>query len=127
MATKTNNAATKTLNPLHFEALEPHRFEDLVRQLIYDFKDWQSIEATGQGGSDDGFDIRAREKNEVILNKEDEDNEEEVVGQHPMEGNLWMVQCKREKSINNIAICSSNQHYSPSDLMRFARTDKGMV
>jgi hypothetical protein len=31
----------------------------LVRELIYDLKDWQSIEATGRGGNDDGFDIRA--------------------------------------------------------------------
>src|SRR5688500_1569351 len=29
--------ATKTINPLHFEALDPHRFEDLVRRLLYGF------------------------------------------------------------------------------------------
>ena len=55
-------AVTKTLGPLHFEDLEPHRFEDLVRELVYDFKDWQSIEATGRSGPDDGFDIRAYER-----------------------------------------------------------------
>jgi hypothetical protein len=38
-----------------------HRFDDLIRELIYDFRDWQSIEATGKGGSDDGFDIRLGE------------------------------------------------------------------
>ena len=38
---------TKTLNPLHFEDLEPHRFEDLVRQLAYDFRNWRSLEPTG--------------------------------------------------------------------------------
>lgn len=38
---------TKTLNPIHFEDLEPHRFEDLIRQLLYDFKNWKSLEATG--------------------------------------------------------------------------------
>ena len=52
---------TRTLGPIHFEDLDPHRFEDLVRQLIYDFKQWQSIESTGRGGADDGFDVRAYE------------------------------------------------------------------
>lgn len=50
---------TRTLGQIHFEDLELHRFEDLLRQLIYDYKDWQSIEATGCGGADDGYDIRA--------------------------------------------------------------------
>ena len=36
--------------------LDPHRFEDLIRELIYDFRDWQSIEATGRSGGDAGFD-----------------------------------------------------------------------
>jgi hypothetical protein len=53
-----SSAITKTLGPIHFEDLEPHRFEDLVRQLVYDYKDWQSIEATGRADSDDGFDVR---------------------------------------------------------------------
>ena len=52
---------TRTLGPIHFEDLDPHRFEDLVRQLAYDFKQWQSIESTGRGGADDGFDIRRYE------------------------------------------------------------------
>ena len=87
-------APTKTTNPIHFEDLDPKRFEDLVRELIYDFKEWQSIEATGKGGADDGFDIRAYERlGETVL---DEDGIETV---HPMDGNLWMIQCKREKQI----------------------------
>lgn len=91
---------SKTINPLHFEDLEPHRFEDLVRQLIYDFKDWQSIEATGRAGSDEGFDIRAWEKVSQVANKDDEeDAEDNGVGIHLMEGNLWMVQCKREQAL----------------------------
>lgn len=92
-------ALTKTLGPLHFEDLEPHRFEDLVRELIYDFKDWQSIEATGRGGSDDGFDIRGYER--VSADREPEDNrtDEEEDEPHPMEGNLWMFQCKREAKL----------------------------
>ena len=50
----------RTFAPIHFEDLDPHRFEDLIRELIYDFRDWQSIEATGRSGSDAGFDIRAK-------------------------------------------------------------------
>lgn len=84
---------SKTIGPIHFEDLEPHRFEDLVRQLAYDFRDWQSIEATGRGGGDDGFDIRAIER--VTLNVDDG----EVARDHPIDGNLWMIQCKRQKRI----------------------------
>lgn len=89
---------SRTYGPIHFEDLDPHRFEDLIRELIYDFKDWQSIEATGRGGSDDGFDIRAYEKVEII--SQSENNKNEVIEEiHPMEGNLWMIQGKREKEI----------------------------
>lgn len=52
---------TRTLNPLHFEDLEPHRFEDLVRQLAYSYKRWRSLEATGRLGKDQGLDIRGIE------------------------------------------------------------------
>jgi hypothetical protein len=40
-----------------FEDIEPHRLEDLVHELIYDFRDWHSIEAAGQARDDAGFDI----------------------------------------------------------------------
>jgi hypothetical protein len=53
---------TRTINPLHFEDLEPHRFEDLIRQLVYDFREWESIEAIGRLGSDEGMDVRATEQ-----------------------------------------------------------------
>ena len=88
---------TRTLGPVHFEDLDPHRFEDLVRQLVYDFRQWQSLESTGRGGADDGFDIRAYE---VLpsLDVPDDDATEDAIP-HPMEGNVWMVQCKREKEI----------------------------
>lgn len=89
---------TRTYGPIHFEDLDPHRFEDLIRELIYDYKDWQSIEATGRSGKDDGFDVRAYEKTEIISSVENENNEE-AVEIHPMEGNLWMIQGKREKEI----------------------------
>jgi hypothetical protein len=91
---------TRTLAPIHFEDLEPHRFEDLVRQLAYDFRQWKSIESTGRGGADDGFDIRAYESVEMATSDPEED-ESEAAGDppHPMEGNLWMIQCKREREV----------------------------
>ncbi len=88
---------TRTYGPIHFEDLDPHRFEDLVRELIYDYKDWQSIEATGRGGNDDGFDIRAYEKQKVDQSQREEDGEQNEL--HPMLGNQWMIQGKREKVI----------------------------
>jgi Restriction endonuclease len=89
---------TKTLGPLHFEDLEPHRFEDLVRQLVYDYKDWQTIEATGRSGSDEGWDIRAYERSPAVAS-ETADDEEVETAPPPMEGNAWMVQVKREKAL----------------------------
>jgi hypothetical protein len=86
--------ATKTVNPLHFEDLEPHRFEDLVRQLVYDFRDWANLEATGTSGSDDGFDARGRE---LIYNINDIDEEEAFSS---AEERIWLIQCKREKVIS---------------------------
>ena len=92
-------AVTRTLGPLHFEDLDPHRFEDLVRELVYDFKDWQSIEATGRSGADDGFDVRAYERVGVSQEERSDDSDEEESAPHPMEGNLWMFQCKRESQL----------------------------
>jgi len=94
----TKPKITRTFGPIHFEDLDPHRFEDLIRELIYDYKEWQSIEATGRSGSDEGFDIRAYEKNNKVISSEN-DNNEEIIELHPMEGNLWMIQGKREKEI----------------------------
>ena len=50
---------TRTLNPLPFNDLEPHRFEDLVRQLVYDFRPWKKLEALGRSGDDEGIDTGA--------------------------------------------------------------------
>jgi len=97
---------TRTFGPIHFEDLDPHRFEDLVRELIYDFKDWQSIEATGRGGADDGFDIRAYEKTFSNANNNDEDENENDAQVTVMDGNLWMVQCKREAEIGPTKVSS---------------------
>lgn len=82
--------ASRTLNPLHFEDLEPHRFEDLTRQLIYELKDWSALEATGRSGGDDGYDVRGLEK---VVSEPDDDEEVNILER------AWLVQCKREKSI----------------------------
>ena len=99
------SSITKTLGPIHFEDLDPHRFEDLVRELVYDFKDWQSIEATGRSGSDEGFDIRAYEQLGNATPESDQSDSSEEAG-HPVEGRLWMFQCKREKEIGPTRLAS---------------------
>src|SRR5262245_23218299 len=93
--------ATRTLNPLHFEDLDPHRFEDLIRQLAYDFRNWSALEATGRTGADEGFDIRGRE----IHSAPETDDEEEP---NTVEERIWLIQCKREKAI------------TPSKITRYA-------
>lgn len=92
--------ASRTLNPLHFEDLEPHRFEDLVRQLAYDFRSWHSIEATGRVGQDEGVDIRAYERLEASLLDSDSDVDfvdPEV--SRAFQEREWIIQCKRERSL----------------------------
>lgn len=101
--------ATTTVNPLHFEDLEPHRFEDLVRQLMYDFKDWKSIEALGKLGSDTGIDILAIESIEKERLTEDiEDVVENETSQS--EERSWIIQCKREKVISPKKILEIIKH-----------------
>lgn len=93
---------TKTVNPLHFEDLEPHRFEDLVRQLIYDFREWRSLEATGRQGSDEGFDVRGWESGTTVSagDYDEEDEEEgEIRDTGEVKDRIWLIQCKREKYI----------------------------
>jgi hypothetical protein len=93
---------TRTLNPLHFEDLEPHRFEDLIRQLIYDFRQWRSLEAIGRTGSDAGMDIRAIESGQsadITYEDEIEDTEPISVRAIEVEDRLWIIQCKRERQI----------------------------
>lgn len=89
---------TRTLNPLPFGDLEPHRFEDLIRQLAYDLRRWKSLEAVGRGGSDEGIDIRAVE----LYSPEEPAAEEgeEPEGPAPEVERLWIFQCKREKALS---------------------------
>ena len=98
---------TRTLNPLPFGDLEPHRFEDLVRQLAYEFRDWKSIEATGRSGSDEGIDIRAFERvgpNVEEREQGDDERDEPQDDGTAAQDNLWVIQCKREKSISPVKV-----------------------
>jgi hypothetical protein len=94
-------SVSRTIGPLHFEDLEPHRFEDLVRQLAYDFRDWWSLDATGRLGSDGGMDIRgiavvgATEDTTPDTSSDDEEDSEVAV----LEEREWRIQCKRYKEI----------------------------
>jgi len=89
---------TRTLNPLPFNDLEPHRFEDLIRQLAYEFRRWKSLEATGRMGSDSGIDIRATEL--VPVDEEPlEEDEDGRANETAFQERLWVFQCKREKAL----------------------------
>lgn len=90
-------AVTRTLGPLHFEDLEPKRFEDLVRQLIYDFRPWRALEGTGRAGSDDGFDVRGYES--IVPSSADVGDEQPDDQPVASDSRLWLVQCKRERRI----------------------------
>nr|WP_067295192.1 hypothetical protein [Marinobacterium profundum] len=91
--------ASRTVNPLHFEDLEPRRFEDLVRQLLYDFRDWRALEATGRSGSDDGFDARGWEviNHQLLEHEDEEDLDQNAVPSY--KDRIWLIQCKRERVI----------------------------
>lgn len=93
--------ATRTLHALHFEDLEPHRFEDLIRQLIYDFREWRSLEAIGRSGSDEGIDIRGIESLQQpdYIEEPEFDYEGETVRDIPPQEREWIVQCKRERRL----------------------------
>lgn len=49
------NTPTRTTNKLHFEDLEPHRFEDMGYELLYRLQNWNCIVNWGRSGSDDEF------------------------------------------------------------------------
>jgi hypothetical protein len=89
---------TKTLNPLPFGDLEPRRFEDLIRQLAYDFRTWRALEATGRAGSDDSFDVRGWEIVGEAPEPEDDEDAEDLP-EVALQDRIWLIQCKREKEI----------------------------
>lgn len=50
---------TITINQLHFNDLDPIRFEELILSMVYRSKKWKKIDHYGKKGSDDGIDICA--------------------------------------------------------------------
>ena len=93
---------TRTLNPLPFKDLEPRRFEDLVRQLAYDFRTWRSLEATGRSGNDSGYDIRGWEilpVSDIAISDNDDDEDRSLSTTEPATDRIWLIQCKREQAI----------------------------
>lgn len=100
---------TKSLGPLHFEDLEPKRFEDLVRQMAYELRPWRKLEATGRSGSDDGFDARGYEIVDTASSAEpdnEDEGREEAALRVGAEDRLWLIQCKREKAIGPTALAN---------------------
>lgn len=93
---RKRSTPTRTLNPLHFEDLDPHRFEDLIRRLAYAFRDWSDIQPLGRAGSDEGFDARAFERQDAATNVDEEGEE----GAQTI-SRVWQIQAKREKSITS--------------------------
>lgn len=92
----------RTIGPLHFEDLEPRRFEDLVRQLVYDFRPWRALEATGRSGSDDGFDARGFEivdSGEQAVVDDPDNMPAGEVSENASSDRVWLIQCKREGTI----------------------------
>ena len=89
---------TRTTGPLHFEDQEPHRFEDLVRRPIYDFRSWRQLEATGRSGSDGGFDARGFEITSCAAEQQDV-SDEDAPEETALGDRVWLIQCKREKAI----------------------------
>jgi hypothetical protein len=47
---------TKTTNRLHFEDLDPKRFEDFCHSLLFPIRTWQSMHHIGRSGDDGGQD-----------------------------------------------------------------------
>lgn len=72
------NTPTRTTNRLHFEDLDPHRFEDLGAELLYRKQVWKRFNIWGRSGSDDGIDIFCEDENRV----------------------KWFCQCKRHLAIS---------------------------
>ena len=77
---------TKTIGQLHFEDLDPIRFEELAMAMIYRMKRWIALDHFGKQGSDRGVDIRAIEELENGKKK------------------IYYFQCKRYKKITKSII-----------------------
>lgn len=106
---------TRTYAQLHFEDIEPHRFEDLFRQLIYDHRNWRRLEATGRSGADDGYDVRGWEISTRSSLEDLSDEEETDVTASEIEERLWLIQCKREKEIGPAKLSNYLEEIPESD------------
>src|SRR5205823_1836030 len=87
---------------LHFEDLESHRFEDLIRQLAYSFKPWRNLDATGRLGSDGGIDIHGIEliaSSGELLEETLDEQEIDYIPSRIVEEREWRIQCKRYQTI----------------------------
>ncbi|WP_342416689.1 hypothetical protein NST83_04245 [Paenibacillus sp. FSL R10-2782] len=74
-------APSRTINQLHFEDLDPIRFEELILSIAYRTNRWLEINHFGKKGSDDGIDIEAIEELDAGVHRR------------------WYFQCKRYKKI----------------------------
>lgn len=54
-----------TINRLHFEDLEPRRFEELGYQLLHRLYKWERLDHTGVCGNDGGIDMYGIKKDGV--------------------------------------------------------------
>jgi hypothetical protein len=72
---------TGTAHQLPFDELEPHRLEDVVRELLWRWRPMSEVQAIGRAGSERGVDIRAYE---AVTEGDDR---------------LWYVQVKRTGAI----------------------------
>jgi hypothetical protein len=111
-------AAIRTLGPIHFEDIEPHRFEDLIRQLLWDFRPWRELETTGRAGADDGFDARGWEivvSTDLTSDSDDDDESNRPEESIPQPARLWLIQCKRERAIGPTKLKKYLNEISESD------------
>src|SRR5690349_20988888 len=108
-------AVSRTINPIHFEDLEPKRFEDLVRQLLYDFRNWRALEPTGRAGSDDGFDARGFEIVADDIERPFDEGEEVELPPERMD-RQWLIQCKREKQISPSSLIKHLEKIAEAEL-----------
>lgn len=106
---------TITTSQLHFEDLEPRRFEDLIRQLIYDFRNWKHIEGTGRSGSDEGYDARAWEQT-IDQGEIKPDKNSTNLESGYFKDRVWLIQCKREKSLTPAKLKKYLQELNPNEV-----------
>jgi hypothetical protein len=79
MAAMGQAKPTTTTNPLHFEDMEPRRFEDLAQAIVHKLKAWTELNHIGRSGNDNGVDIEAVESDDGKRRR-------------------WVIQCKRYQS-----------------------------